>query len=210
MASVLKAAEGFELAGCCNNLPAAIDCLRSARPDIVLVHLTSLIGLAELGELSFAGPRSRIVLWGEDLGGEFAFQAMRLGVRGIVAGGVSIDGLLAVLRNVHGGALSVEIEIVETVPWQRRAALTKREGQIISLVAQGLTNKAIAGELGITEGTVKAYLHKLFRKLGLIDRLDMAFYGLKNLFGGQAEFENRSDGISTRFSSRTLPPQRVN
>jgi hypothetical protein len=57
------------------------------------------------------------------------------------------------------------------------------------LVAQGLKNKEIAFSLGITEGTVKVYLYKLFQKLGMNDRLDMALYGRKNLFSGQLGLE---------------------
>jgi two-component system, NarL family, nitrate/nitrite response regulator NarL len=64
---------------------------------------------------------------------------------------------------------------MDTVLAQTRVALTRRQGQIVSLVAQGFKNKEIASAMGITEGTVKVYLYKLFRKLGMNDRLDMAF-----------------------------------
>ena len=211
--SVLGSAEGFELIGCCDGPAAAIKWLQSANPDIVLVHLTSRIGLGELGELRSAGVQSRIVLWGEAIGGEFAFQAMELGVRSILPSTTPVDGLLTALQNVHRGLLCFEREFVETVLLQKRVSLTKREGQIVSLVAQGFKNKAIAGMLGITEGTVKVYLYKLFKKLGMNDRLDMALYGLKNLFGGQTEPEKTPDGgetapsVPARFGPRTLSPQ---
>ena len=213
VASVLGATEEFELIGCCDGVATAIDRLQSGHPDIVLVHLTSRVGLAELGELRSAGLESRIVLWGEAIGGEFAFQAMELGVRSILPSATSTEGLLAALRNVHRGLLCFEREFVETVLLQKRVSLTKREGQIVSLVAQGHKNKVIAGMLGITEGTVKVYLYKLFKKLGMNDRLDMALYGLKNLFGGQTDPERTSDGGGTapgmpaRFGPRTLSPQ---
>lgn len=97
--------------------------------------------------------------------------------------------------------------------FQKRVTLTKREGQIVSLVAQGFKNKAIGFRLGITEGTVKVYLYKLFKKLDINDRLDMALYGLKNLFGGQMGIERTPDTGETgprmpdTFGPRTLPPQ---
>jgi DNA-binding NarL/FixJ family response regulator len=171
----------------------------------LLLHLTSRISLAGLGELASAGAQLRIVLWGGAIGGEFAFQAMQLGIRSIVPGDTTIDGLLTTLHNVHRGVLCFERELVETVLLQKRVALTRREGQIVSLVAQGCKNKAIAGELGITEGTVKVYLYKLFKKLGMNDRLDLALYGLKNLFGGHTELPTTPDGIPARFGPRTLP-----
>ena len=57
--SVLSASEGFELAGCCDSLAATIECLRFSHPDIVLVHLTTRISLAELGQIRSAGSRPR-------------------------------------------------------------------------------------------------------------------------------------------------------
>ena len=64
------------------------------------------------------------------------------------------------------------------------------------MVAQGLKNKEIAFSMGITEGTVKVYLYKLFQKLGMNDRLDMALYGRKNLFSGQLGLERMRDAGS--------------
>ena len=140
------------------------------------------------------------MLWGEGLTGEFAFQAMQLGVRGILAGTISIDGLLAALGNVHRGVLCFERELMDSALAQTRVALTRRQGQIVSLVAQGFKNKEIASAMGITEGTVKVYLYKLFRKLGMNHRLDMALYGLKNLFVAHTEAPDS-------FGPRSLPPQ---
>jgi DNA-binding CsgD family transcriptional regulator len=61
--------------------------------------------------------------------------------------------------------------------------LTPREGQLVSLVADGLKNKEIAEELCISEGTVRVYMSTLFRKLGVKDRYELALYGLKNMAG---------------------------
>ena len=140
------------------------------------------------------------MLWGEALTGEFAFQAMQLGVRGILAGTISIEGLLAALENVHRGVLCFEQELMDSVLAHTRVTLTRRQGQIVSLVSQGFKNKEIATAMGITEGTVKVYLYKLFRKLGMNDRLDMALYGLKNLFVAH-------DAAPDPFGPRSLRPQ---
>jgi DNA-binding NarL/FixJ family response regulator len=125
---------------------------------------------------------------------------MQLGVRGILAGTISIDGLLAALENVHRGMLCFEQELMDSVLAQTRVTLTRRQGQIVSLVSQGFKNKEIATAMGITEGTVKVYLYKLFRKLGMNDRLDMALYGIKNLFVAQT-------ATPDSFGPRTLQPQ---
>lgn len=200
LADVLRNRPEYRLVHCCDNLPAAVDGIKANQPALVLVYLTSRISLSEVRALRSAGERVQIVLWGEGLTGEFAFQAMQLGVRGILASNLSIDGLLAALDNVHRGVLCFERELMDSVLAQTRVSLTRRQGQIVSFVAQGFKNKEIANAMGITEGTVKVYLHKLFRKLGMNDRLDMALYGLKNLFVMQAE------GADT-FGPRSLPPQ---
>jgi two-component system nitrate/nitrite response regulator NarL len=200
LADVLHDRLDCRLVQCCDNLTAAVACMRATQPAVVLVYLTSRISLSDVGALRSAGDRSQILLWGDGLTGEFAFQAMQLGVRGILSSTISIDGLLAAVQNVHRGMLCFEQALMESVLMQTRVTLTKRQGQIVSLVSQGFKNKEIARAMGITEGTVKVYLYKLFRKLGMNDRLDMALYGLKNLFVGQA-------GAPDPFGPRSLPPQ---
>ena len=67
--------------------------------------------------------------------------------------------------------------------------LSPRERQLLRLISQGLSNKQIAGTLMITEGTVKVYLSRLFKKVGVLDRFELALYGLKNLqYGATANF----------------------
>jgi DNA-binding NarL/FixJ family response regulator len=200
LADVLRDRTEYLLVDCCDSLPTALARVRASQPDIVLVYLASRISLSEVSALRYAAQRAQIVLWGEGLTGEFALQAMQLGVRGILAGTTSIPGLLAAIDNVHRGVLCFERELMDTVLSQTRVALTRRQGQIVSLVAQGFKNKEIASAMGITEGTVKVYLYKLFRKLGMSDRLDMALYGLKNLFVAQAV------GADS-FGPRSLPPK---
>ena len=193
LAAVFGTHADLELAACRDSLSGTIECLKSTRPDMLVVHLLSGVKLSELYEIRAADSRCQIVLWGQELEGEFAFQAIRLGVRSILPGNISIDDFLAALRNVHQGALCFEIDLLESMLSQKRVALTQRQGQILSLVAQGFKNKEIAFSLGITEGTVKVYLYKLSQKLGMNDRLDMALYGRKNLFSGQLSLERMRD-----------------
>ena len=200
LAEVLRDRPEYDLVDCCDNLAAALDGVKAAQPALVLVYLTARVSLSEIRALRSAADRAQVILWGEGLTGEFAFQAMQLGVRGILASTVSVDGLLAALANIQRGVLCFERELMDSMLAQTRVALTKRQGQIVSLVAQGFKNKEIASAMGITEGTVKVYLYKLFRKLGMNDRLDMALYGLKNLFVAEA-------GAADSFGPRSLPPQ---
>ena len=82
-----------------------------------------------------------------------------------------------------------------------RIALAPRERHVTGLIAQGLSNKEIAWSLGITEGTVKVYLSKLFDKLGVSDRFELALVALKNLAVNQtaaASMPRSLDGDKVR------------
>jgi two-component system nitrate/nitrite response regulator NarL len=210
LGSVLHRSTGFRLTGCCDDLGAVLKQLRSQRPDILLVQLPVPLSLSDLSTIHATAAECRIVLWGDTPGGDFAFQSMHLGVRAILPSCTPIDGLLMSLRSVHSGVLCFEKEFVDKMMLRRRVALTKREGQIVSLVAQGCKNKAIGARLGITEGTVKVYLYKLFKKLGVNDRLEMALYGRENLGAGSgvAEADEMRISGSELFVPRSLPQQR--
>ena len=190
VATVLHALRDLELAACRETLSGTLESLKSKQPDVLLIHLLSGISLTDLREIRAADSRCQIVLWGDTLEGEFTFQAMQLGVRCVLPGYTSIEDFVAAVRNVHKGVACFESNLLERMLAQKRVALTQRQGQIVSLVAQGLKNKQIAFLMGITEGTVKVYLYKLFKKLGLNDRLDMALYARNNFFSGPSSFQN--------------------
>jgi DNA-binding CsgD family transcriptional regulator len=83
-------------------------------------------------------------------------------------------------------------------------ALTQREGQLVSLLSQGLKNKEIATTLMISEGTVKVYLSRLFQKVGVKDRFELALFGLKNLTTGQIPVGDKSHRPSAMPGLRSL------
>jgi DNA-binding CsgD family transcriptional regulator len=58
--------------------------------------------------------------------------------------------------------------------------LSRREGQLVTLLSQGLKNKEMAQCLGISEGTIRVYLSKLYLKIGVNDRFELALFGLRN------------------------------
>jgi DNA-binding NarL/FixJ family response regulator len=175
--------------------------------------LESPIGLGDLRDILSSDRRSHVVLWGDGLATEFAFQAMQLGVRGILPSSATVDCLLDSLANINRGVLCFDKDLMDYLLSQKRVTLTERQGQLVSLVAQGLKNKEIAWRLGTTEGTVKAYLYKLFRKLGVNDRLGIVLYGQKNLFDGQLELQRTGNSGSRLrrppepFVPRSLPLQ---
>jgi len=83
----------------------------------------------------------------------------------------------------------------------RPISLSKRQSELVGLLVQGLKNKEIASALGISEGTVKAYLTTLYEKVGARDRFELALFGLKNL-GGRRESAHTREPIRSLVARR--------
>src|SRR5664279_4948652 len=204
--SVLRQVEGFELLPASNSLASLMEQMTQGSPDLVLMDLTPEITFAVLSDMKHAMMQSKIVLWVNTISTELAFQAMGLGVRGILRKTLPTDLQVKCLQKVQSGELWFEKALTDSFLCARRVALTQREGQLVSLLSQGLKNKEIATTLMISEGTVKVYLSRLFQKVGVKDRFELALFGLKNLTTGQLPVGERGQplGASDMPSMRTL------
>ena len=199
--SVLRQVEGFDLLPTCATLASLMEQISHGSPDLVLMDLTPEITYAVLSEMKHAMANSKTVLWVNSISTELAFQAMGLGVRGILRKTLPADLQIKCLQKVQAGELWFEKALTDSFLCARRVALTQREGQLVSLLSQGLKNKEIATTLGISEGTVKVYLSRLFQKVGVKDRFELALFGLKNLTTGQLPVGEKGQ----RASASSMP-----
>ncbi len=183
--AVLQSADGFELVSICSNVSSLAERLNAEQTEIALLDLTPEITFGVLSDLRRAAMACKIVLWVNTISTELAFQAMGLGIRGILRKTLPTDLQIKCLQKVHAGELWFEKALTDSFLSARRVALTQREGQLVSLLSQGLKNKEIASALVISEGTVKVYLSRLFQKVGVKDRFELALFGLKNLTTAQ-------------------------
>ena len=183
--SVLRHVEGLSLLPSCNALARLAEQMAEGAPDVVLMDVTPEVTIEVLGDLRRAMPGARIVLWVNSISTEMAFQAMSLGVRGILRKTLPAELQVKCLEKVQAGELWFEKSLTDSFLSARRVSLTRREGQLVSLLAQGMKNKEIASALEITEGTVKDYLSRLFQKVQVKDRLELALFGMRNLTTGQ-------------------------
>jgi DNA-binding NarL/FixJ family response regulator len=197
--SVLHSAEGFELTAVSGSVPALMEQLATVEADIILLDLTAEITFGVLSELKSAMLNSKVVLWVNYISTELAFQSMGLGVRGILRKTLPADLQVKCLQKVQAGELWFEKALTDSFLTAKRVVLTHREGQLVGLLSQGLKNKEIASTLLISEGTVKVYLSRLFQKVGVKDRFELALFGLKNLATtpGGAERRPRVAGAPT-------------
>jgi DNA-binding NarL/FixJ family response regulator len=184
--TVLVPSAGFELSAVSRSTMNLIDEVYACNPDVLLMDLTPELNLGVLVELQRHIPSSRIVLWVRAMSTELAYQAIEHGVRGILRKTHPPEVLLKCLQMVADGGLWFEETLKTSFTSMRTVSLTRREGQLVSLLSQGLKNKEIATTLFITEGTVKVYLSRLFHKLNVKDRFELALFGLKNMPAGEA------------------------
>src|SRR5579872_4750088 len=186
LASVLRRVEDFELLPTCSGMSGLLESLsQGAKPDLVLLDLTADVTFAAMSDLKQVTGAAKVILWVKTVSTELAFQALGLGVRGILRKQLPTEVQVKCLQKVQAGELWFEKALTDSFLTSRRVALTNREGQLVSLLAQGMKNKEIATTLMISEGTVKVYLSRLFQKVGVKDRFELALFGLKNLTTGQ-------------------------
>lgn len=141
-----------------------------------------------VGEIMACAPQLKVVIVSGDLDADTTVEYLRRGVRGIVNRAITPDLLLRCVRKVADGEIWLENRGVNWVieAYKSQAALlttpraknrlSEKELLIVSGVTQGMRNKEIAQQIGTTEQVVKNYLRKVYDKLGVSDRLELALY----------------------------------
>jgi DNA-binding NarL/FixJ family response regulator len=170
-----EAADGLE----------AVEAARHERPDVVLmdIRMPRLDGIAATRRIATAQPDVRVlVLTTFDLD-EYVMSAIRAGASGFMLKDVDPDDLVHAVRVVARGDAMLApgltrrlLDRYTAAPEQRPlpAAVTERETAVLKLVARGLSNAEIAGELYLSEATVKTYVSRLLTKLDRRDRVQLA------------------------------------
>lgn len=208
LTKILSGGESLRLSSWCAKVEGIAQELEKTQPDILLVDMTSDVTFSVLSSLHGLASQARIVLWVHAISTELALQAMSLGIRGILRKTLPVETLVRCLTRVTEGELWFEKALTDSIMGARRYSLTRREGQLVALLSQGLKNKEIATALTISEGTVKVYLSRLFQKLGVKDRFELALYGLKNLAPGTVSMDSGSNERSGRPVAPIWQPPR--
>ena len=171
----------FTLVGISRNHPDLLLAAQLRQPHVVVCGLSRETDLVSLRELQNVAPRSAIVLWTREISTEMAHQAVEQGVLGFLSTTCSPSHFRECLSTAARGEMWMESALTMNLLHNRPISLSKRQSELISLLVQGLKNKEIAAALGISEGTVKAYLTTLYEKVGARDRFDLALFGLRNM-----------------------------
>ena len=171
----------YELLGRARTAAEANKQIPALKPDLVLldVHLPDGSGLDVLRRIARARFKPKVILITAGMDEAQLLAASELDPEGMVLKTSDPSLLLQCMDTIVAGKTWVDPEIAErTRQAERKAAsappLTRRERELIELVRQGLRNRDIASELGVTEGTVKVYLHAIFDKFDVANRTELA------------------------------------
>ena len=179
MADLLRRG-GHEMVGCAGSGAEAIEQLPDSNADVLVldVQMPGGSGTHVLSEMRARGDDRPVVLLTAAIGEETIRTVLALGAGGIVLKTsdprLLIDAIDAVCdgRTWFDEAIRDRIDAVSA--GARRRALSERERELVQLVCEGLKNREIAKRLNTTEGTVKAYLHAIYDKLGVENRTELA------------------------------------
>lgn len=183
LAALLRGSGGFDVVEATSSGHRALKLVGTLQPDIAVLD----VSMPDIGGMDIlraaAGNRwpVKIVFLSATMTGKQIAEAMELGVRGIMLKESATDDLLHCLVRVAGGHTWIPEELVARAEQDNSKdtaslidALTRREREIAELVCQGLSNRAIAGQLGSAEGTVSIHLHNIYRKLSISSRTSLA------------------------------------
>lgn len=180
----------LEVAGEASNGQEALDTYATLRPDVVLmdVRMPVLDGVEATRRLRSQWPDARVIILTTFDDDEYVFEGLRAGALGYLLKDVSVEELAGSIRTVMAGGVLIEPSVARKVvaEFARLAAvsprpvpaleepLSERELEILQLLAQGMTNREIARQLFLAEGTVKNYVTNILGKIGARDRTQAA------------------------------------
>lgn len=193
IARLIEHEPDLAVAARCGDGEAVLAAVREHQPDVLVLdlHMPRLSGMEVLRQAAAEGLSLRVVLLTAEIAEEALFEAVRLGVRGVMLKDMASDQLVRCIRAVHAGGQWLEHHLTgwtferllarEAARQKSTKILTAREIELVRLVSEGLRNKEVAYRLGITEGTVKIHLHRIYEKLGVSSRVELANYARRQL-----------------------------
>ncbi len=170
-----------------------IQCLEQiaqADPDVILldINMPNMNGLETLEKIRQKDKDRKVLILTIHNEVEYLMKAVEIGINGYVLKDSESSVLKKAIFSVYEGESYIEpslTPILKNKIIERKAAnevLTKREVEVLKLLAEGLFNKEIAYNLSISEKTVKNHVSNIFRKIGVADRTQAAVYAIRNNF----------------------------
>lgn len=184
--TILEVNEDVEVLDTGSDGKQACQLYEKYKPDVLLmdIRMKEMDGLEASEHILKKDPKANILLLTTFSDDEYIVKALRLGAKGYLLK-QDYESILPALRAVYSGQTVFGTEIVSKIPdllqGEKKfdyssSAINEREFEIIELIANGYSNKEIAAELFLSEGTVRNYLSTILEKLQLRDRTQVAVF----------------------------------
>ena len=185
----LELQEGIEVAGEAGDGEEGVAAAERLRPDVVLMDLVMprLDGVGAMRELRRRLPAVKVIVLTSFADDEMLLPAVQAGAAGYLLKNAQPRELARAVRAAHAGEALLDPQIAARLLQSiarpageaRADPLTRREREVLELIARGLSNKRIARELGIAEKTVKTHVGHVLAKLGVTDRTQAALHAVR-------------------------------
>jgi DNA-binding NarL/FixJ family response regulator len=191
LAELLSGEPELAVVGQASTGPEAVERARRLDPDVVLmdVRMPEMDGIEATRALTHVAPRARVLILTTFEQDDYIFGAMRAGASGFLLKRTRPEELIAAVHTVAAGdsllSPSVTRRVIDRMAQQptpdladqaKLHDLTPREREVLGLVAGGLSNHEIAGELVIEESTVRSHIRRILMKLELRDRVQIVIF----------------------------------
>jgi two-component system NarL family response regulator len=178
--SLLREDGAFAVVAEADSGEEAVRLFRLHQPDVTLMDLQmpGIGGLEAIRRIRVFGPSSRLIVLTTYEGDEDIHQALQAGAIGYLLKNMPAAQIKDAIRSAHAGVRTLP-EVVSRKLRGRAEELSRRELDVLRLIAQGKSNKEIAEALGLLESTVKTHVLNVLAKLGVADRTGAAIAAVK-------------------------------
>jgi DNA-binding NarL/FixJ family response regulator len=186
LAALLSVQDDITVVGEASDGQMAIQLAGELNPDVVLLDLKlpGMDGVQVLAQLPGEPREPRVLILTSATEPAWAERAMRAGASGVVYKDIDPDALVRAIRSVHDGnvllAARAAGSLRERGPYGSIDSLTAREREVLTLIADGRSNREIARGLNVSEKTVKAHVSSVLAKLGVQDRTQAAVLAVRH------------------------------
>jgi len=194
---VLGNQEGIEVTGTAENGVQVIRAVRANKPDVILmdIRMPEMDGVqcTKIIKENYSDIKIIILTTFDD--DEYVFSALRDGASGYLLKGISMNELVDAIHKVHSGSAMINPDIATKVVQlfsqiaksnfavqvkkENVGSIVNNEWKVIKGIGKGLSNKEIAAELSLSEGTVRNYISSILNKLNLRDRTQLAIWAVQ-------------------------------